>query len=154
MHGTDLASIDVSSIIYLQVVCHVPKAQIPHPFGLEMAKQQSSIVGTQEVSHDWDGLRGGVRNICCDLHQGDSYPDFWAINNMSFGIAGFGGFWGTSRYIIKYIYIYTYIVYIIYYLYYIYLAHRDSFVASHAIFKEDCHCNGILASSVQMFWWM
>lgn len=72
VHGRDLASIDVSSIIYLQVVWHAPKAQLPAPkLALKWPCSISSIVGTQEVSHDWDGLRGetgaGGRNICCAL---------------------------------------------------------------------------------------
>ena len=68
VHGRDLASIDVSSIIYLQVVWHAPQAQLPAPkLALKWPCSISSIVGTQEVSHDWDGLRGETGGEECAL---------------------------------------------------------------------------------------
>ena len=52
----------------LQVVWHAPQAQLPAPkLALKWPCSISSIVGTQEVSHDWDGLRGETGGEECAL---------------------------------------------------------------------------------------
>lgn len=82
------------------LVWHVPKAPIPHPFGLSGL----AFHRRHPRSVAWLGWTAGVspglggRNICCDLHQGDSRISE-PSTVMSFGIAGFGDFWGTSRYL-------------------------------------------------------
>lgn len=83
VHGTDLASIDVSSIIYLQVMLAWQPLGDHLGSWFDMFQKPQSrtrlaflalhfIVGTQEVSHDWDGLRvfhpgwgGGIFVVIC-----------------------------------------------------------------------------------------